>query len=92
MERVYQMHVVPDLLPHFHPSFDLRVSYPHVIEKPQGEKVFVPEWYRLVEPGVFLTSEQVSFPSPLLSPLLPLAGKECKKMERGEVFGVGMVD
>ncbi|KZV92052.1 hypothetical protein EXIGLDRAFT_769340, partial [Exidia glandulosa HHB12029] len=28
MERVYQMHVVPDLLPAFHPNVDLRVEYP----------------------------------------------------------------
>lgn len=28
MERVYQMHIVPDLLPAFHPNVDMRVEYP----------------------------------------------------------------
>ncbi|KAN0101061.1 hypothetical protein V8E55_001045 [Tylopilus felleus] len=28
MERIHQMHVVPDVVPDIHPSFDLRVSFP----------------------------------------------------------------
>ena len=28
MERVYQMHVVPDLLPNFHPNIDMHVEFP----------------------------------------------------------------
>ena len=70
MERIYQMKVVPDLLPALHPSIDLRVNYP---EKPP-ESVYlrtrVKRKYRQVEPGVFLLPEQVC-------PLVVLAHHMC---------------
>jgi len=57
MERIHQMHVVPDVVPQFHPSFDLRVSFPEYQTKvtPTAPK------YRFVEPGVYLLPEQVRF-------------------------------
>lgn len=59
MERIYQMNVVPDLLPNLRPTVDLRVNYP---EKPP-ESVYlrtrVKRKYEKVEPGIYLLPEQV---------------------------------
>jgi large subunit ribosomal protein L35 len=57
MERLHQMHVIPDILPDFHPSFDVRVSFPKAPSSrgPQRTRRYEP-----VEPGVFLSSLQVS--------------------------------
>ena len=57
MERVHQMHVVPDVVPDLHPSFDLRVSFP----EHETEVVSVAPKYKFVEPGIHLLPEQVSF-------------------------------
>jgi len=57
MERVHQMHVVPDVVPDFHPSFDLRVSFPeHKTAESTSRK------YEFVEPGVYLLPEQTIDP------------------------------
>ena len=58
MERVHQMHVVPDVIPDLHPSLDLRVSFP---EHKTKEPSTTPK-YTFVEPGVFLLPEQVGGP------------------------------
>ena len=58
MERIHQLHVVPDLIPSLQPSFDLRISFPGysrceaALNKSSHE-------YWLLEPGVFLFPEQV---------------------------------
>ena len=57
MERIHQMHVVPDVVPDLHPSLDLRVSFPEHQTKVAST---VPK-YKFVEPGVYLLPEQVSF-------------------------------
>lgn len=68
MERIYQMHVVPDLIPELHPTIDLRVQFPwttghRTLSQRRREKS---GWYT-IEPGRFLTSKQVCLPcSPLL--------------------------
>jgi large subunit ribosomal protein L35 len=56
MERVYQMKVIPDVLPDLRPSIDLRVSF----HKPPGQiTVGTKRKYQFVEPGVFLHPKQV---------------------------------
>jgi len=55
MERIYQMNVVPDVLPVLKPSIDLHVvarTTPKEFHK--SKKV-----QQVVEPGVFLKSKQV---------------------------------
>ena len=59
MERIYQMNVIPDLLPALRPTIDLRVNYP---EKPPTSvylRTRVKRKYEPVEPGIFLLPEQV---------------------------------
>lgn len=58
MERIHQMHVVPDVVPDLHPSFDLRVSFP---EHETKVTTTAPK-YKFVEPGLYLLPEQVSCP------------------------------
>ncbi|KAG8220250.1 phosphatidylethanolamine-binding protein [Butyriboletus roseoflavus] len=58
MERVHQMHVVPDAVPDFHPSFDLRVSFP----EHQTKVVSTVPKYKFVEPGIYLLPEQTIDP------------------------------
>jgi large subunit ribosomal protein L35 len=53
MERLHQMNVVPDVLPDFRPSFDLRVSFPQYNKELKYGKNM------LVEPGVFLEPKDV---------------------------------
>lgn len=59
MERIWQMKVIPDLLPDLRPTIDLRVNYP----EPPPESVYlrtrVKRKYKQVEPGIFLLPEQV---------------------------------
>lgn len=58
MERIYQMNVVPDLLPSLHPTLDLRVNF---LEPPPTDvyrRTRVKRRYQKVEPGVFLLPEQ----------------------------------
>ena len=57
MERIHQMHVVPDVVPDLHPSLDLRVSFP----EHQTKVVSTAPKYKFVEPGVYLLPEQVRF-------------------------------
>lgn len=48
------MFVVPDVVPHLHPTLDLRIAYPGFSRRADdGRK------HRLVEPGTFLRPEQV---------------------------------
>ncbi len=55
MERVHQMHVVPDILPEMHPSVDLRVTATALGQEIRLRKTTDKE----VEPGVFLLPHQV---------------------------------
>jgi len=63
MERIYQMHVVPDLLPELHPNVDLRIQFPN----PAGHRALrqrraeFANFYK-VEPGTFLKPEQTRHP------------------------------
>lgn len=59
MERIHTMHVVPDLLPSLHPSFDLRVTFPEPPPKSVYLRTRVKRRYKQVEPGIFLLPEQV---------------------------------
>ena len=61
MERIHQMHVVPDVLPDLHPSFDLRVTFPEHRDKNNTPEADVKPKCGFVEPGVYLLPEQVSF-------------------------------
>jgi large subunit ribosomal protein L35 len=59
MERLYQMHVIPDILPVLQPSVDLRVVFPeappkNVVLRARAKRKTAP-----VEAGVFLVNEQV---------------------------------
>jgi large subunit ribosomal protein L35 len=59
MERLYQMHVIPDILPSLQPTVDLRVVFPeapprNVILRARAKRNPVP-----VDAGVFLLNEQV---------------------------------
>ncbi|KII86518.1 hypothetical protein PLICRDRAFT_165126 [Plicaturopsis crispa FD-325 SS-3] len=55
MERIYQMNVVPDVLPELHPSFDLRINFPEGVAP--GQYVKSSAW-KPVEPGVYLLPQQ----------------------------------
>jgi hypothetical protein len=59
MERLYQMHVIPDIVPSLQPTVDLRVVFPeappkNVILRARAKRKLAP-----VEAGVFLVNEQV---------------------------------
>ena len=59
MERLYQMQVIPDILPSLQPTVDLRVVFP---EAPPNNAVLRARTKRKLEPieaGVFLVNEQV---------------------------------
>src|SRR6266404_3346461 len=59
MERLYQMHVIPDILPVLKPTVDLRAVFP---EAPPNDAVLRARAKRKtapVEAGVFLVNEQV---------------------------------
>ncbi|EJD03667.1 PEBP-like protein [Fomitiporia mediterranea MF3/22] len=58
MERIHQMHVVPDLLPSVHPSIDLRVSFPEPPPLSTYLRTRTRRKYKPVEPGVYLLPEQ----------------------------------
>ena len=62
MERLYQMHVVPDMLPELRPSLDLRIRYLEPPPKSNYLRTRVERRLRQVEPGIFLTPEQVRHP------------------------------
>jgi large subunit ribosomal protein L35 len=65
MERLYQMHVVPDILPSLQPTVDLRVVFPeappkNVVLRARAKRKLMP-----VEAGVFLVNEQTRRPPKL---------------------------
>ena len=55
MERIYQMRVVPDVLPEIRPSLDLRV----VAKARASEFLNAGKVQKEVEPGVYLLPKQV---------------------------------
>ena len=59
MERLHQMHVVPDVIGTLHPTVDLRlvVTGPTTSEAALAGKYVKP---LMVEPGIFLKPRQVS--------------------------------
>jgi large subunit ribosomal protein L35 len=61
MERIYQMNVVPDVLPVLRPSVDLRVSFPRFDKEKKFGK------YENIEPGIFLLPADVSSLAPFLA-------------------------
>lgn len=61
MERLYQMHVVPDILPGIHPSIDLHV----ITRTTPGEFIESNKVQSHVVPGAFLRPKQVNCPGPL---------------------------
>ena len=63
MERMYQMNVVPDMLPELDPSFDLRIRYLEPPPKNNYLRTRVKRKLKQVEPGIFLVPEQVSLTS-----------------------------
>jgi large subunit ribosomal protein L35 len=65
MERLHQMKVIPDILPDFHPSLDLRATATTSLKEYSKTK----KRYTDVEPGMFLMPEQVCSPFALYSML-----------------------
>ncbi|KAI0638861.1 PEBP-like protein [Trametes polyzona] len=65
MERIYQMNVVPDMLPALHPSFDLRVKFSEPPPENNYLRTRVKRKLKQVEPGIFLVSEQTRRPPEL---------------------------
>jgi hypothetical protein len=59
MERVYQMHVVPDLLPAIHPTLDLRVLYNEPPPKSRYLRTRTRRRQLAVQAGTHLLPEQV---------------------------------
>ena len=57
---MYQMNVVPDMLPELDPSFDLRIRYLEPPPKSNYLRTRVKRKLKQVEPGIFLVPEQVS--------------------------------
>ncbi|KAH9891231.1 PEBP-like protein [Cubamyces lactineus] len=62
MERIYQMSVVPDMLPELHPSFDLRIKYAEPPPANNYLRTRVKRKLKEVEPGIFLVPEQTRRP------------------------------
>ncbi|TFY51800.1 hypothetical protein EVG20_g10831 [Dentipellis fragilis] len=62
MERVYQMQVIPDLIPELHPSLDLRVNFPEPPPESLYLRTRVKRKYAAVEPGTYLLNEQTRKP------------------------------
>ncbi|EJD50082.1 PEBP-like protein [Auricularia subglabra TFB-10046 SS5] len=65
MERVYQMGVVPDLLPAFHPNVDLRVEFPMRLPYSKRLREAVEKRgprYAEMEPGRYLLPNQTLAP------------------------------
>ena len=69
MERIYQMHVVPDVVPTIRPAVDIRVSFTEsVIQKPSSPCIPVPQkkWatdLSDVVPGLFISPAKVNRPT-----------------------------
>ncbi|KAI9065566.1 PEBP-like protein [Trametes sanguinea] len=62
MERIYQMNVVPDMLPELHPTFDLRIKYAEPPPESNYLRTRVKRKLKEVEPGIFLVPEQTRRP------------------------------
>ncbi|CAA7264664.1 unnamed protein product [Cyclocybe aegerita] len=65
MERLYQMHVVPDVLPEIHPSLDL-----HVVARTKPKEFLNSDSKKVqmnVEPGTFLRPKQTLVPPKLFA-------------------------
>ncbi|KAI0274001.1 phosphatidylethanolamine-binding protein [Russula aff. rugulosa BPL654] len=65
MERLYQMHVIPDIVPSLQPTIDVRVVFPeappkNVVLRARAKRKLAP-----VEAGVFLLNEQTRRPPKL---------------------------
>ncbi|KAI5121147.1 hypothetical protein M0805_007145 [Coniferiporia weirii] len=58
MERIYQMSVVPDLLPSVRPTIDLRLSFPEPPPLSTYLRTRTKRKYKPVEPGIYLAPEQ----------------------------------
>ncbi|KAH9836712.1 PEBP-like protein [Rhodofomes roseus] len=58
MERIHQMHVVPDLLPDLRPTIDLRLNFPEPPPKDIYRRARVKRRYQKMEPGMYLLPEQ----------------------------------
>ncbi|KAL1940687.1 hypothetical protein VTO73DRAFT_8122 [Trametes versicolor] len=65
MERIYQMNVVPDMLPELKPTFDLRIKYAEAPPKDNYLRTRVKRKLKQVEPGIFLVAEQTRRPPQL---------------------------
>lgn len=63
MERIHQMHVVPDVLPDLRPTIDLRVTFPEPPPNSVYLRTRIKRAYKPVEPGLFLLPEQVRHPA-----------------------------
>lgn len=59
MERLYQMNIVPDLLPALHPTVDLRVQFPYLGPRTAHQRAREKGGFSTIEPGSFLTAAQV---------------------------------
>ena len=75
MERIHQMHVVPDLLPDLRPTIDLRLNFPEPPPKDVYRRSRVKRRYQKVDPGMYLLPEQVW--SSCLESLAPLTHVTC---------------
>ncbi|KAI0063088.1 PEBP-like protein [Artomyces pyxidatus] len=62
MERLHQMHVIPDAVSSFHPSVDLRVNFPEPPPADVYRRTRIKRRYQPVEPGVLLLNEQTRKP------------------------------
>lgn len=59
MERVHQMHVIPDVVQDLHPTVDLRIRFPEPPPESAYLRSRVKRKYTPIEPGIFLLNEQV---------------------------------
>jgi len=65
MERVYQMHVIPDVLPELRPTVDLRAVFPEPPPKDVVLRARAKRKTAQTEAGVFLVNEQTRRPPKL---------------------------
>jgi len=74
MERLYQLHVIPDILPILRPTVDLRLVFPgdppkNVVLRARAKRKTMP-----IDAGVSLVNKQVSAEYKRLSTKLALTG------------------
>jgi len=58
MERIHQMNVIPDLLPTFRPSLDLRITFPEPPPQSTYLRTRIKRRHAAIEPGEYLLPEQ----------------------------------